>query len=140
MAYFYGKVNDKVLSYLKVNKDCLYQYRDGGYLIAMSTMNKLAEKLNISIGSGFEDMYRRTLAQVGGVLMTQQESKDEQDGLVSHPMPIAIDVRFRTAAQTATVSATTNESSSDEDLLNENLGEVDDNAEEESKETEVENE
>jgi hypothetical protein len=112
MVYYYGKVNEKVVDYLNLDRKSLYQYRDGGYLILMSAISRLAVKLNIQIGNGFVDMYRRTLLQVGGVLLTQQESKDEQDEKAEHPMPQAIDERFRI------------ESNTDEDLLGEALGET----------------
>jgi hypothetical protein len=95
MIYYYGKVNSKVLDFMNVEKESLYQYADGGYLILQTTMRNLATRLKIQMNGNWLDLYQRTMAQVGGLVLTQQESKDEQDGKVSHPMPQAIDQRFR---------------------------------------------
>lgn len=133
--YYYGKVNTKVVEYLDLDTRELVRYPDGGYLIASSKVMDLATKLNIRINSNLSsgdriyDLLTRTMAQVGGVLLTQQESKNEQDGQVVHTMPNAIDARFKTVVAASTESSNQEE---DEELLNAALGETEEVTEEET--------
>jgi hypothetical protein len=133
--YYYGKVNTKVVEYLDLDTRELVRYPDGGYLIASSKVMDLATKLNIRINSNLSsrdriyDLFTRTMAQVGGVLLTQQESKNEQDGQITHTMPNAIDARFKMVVATSTESSS---DEGDEELLNAALGETEEVTEEET--------
>lgn len=79
----YIKVNPKVAKYLHLENDRL-QLKDGNYILWQGDMTAF----------GPLPMLNDTLAQIGGIALMPHEAKQEQDGTVTRPLPVATDERF----------------------------------------------
>lgn len=79
----YIKANPKVAKYLHLENDRL-QLKDGNYILWQGDMTAF----------GPLPLLNDTLAQIGGIALMPHEAKEEQDGKVNRPLPVATDERF----------------------------------------------
>lgn len=80
---FYIKVNPKVASHLGLQSDRL-QVADGNYILWQADMLAFGSLTRLS----------ETLAEIGGYALMPHEARQEQDGTVLRPLPVATDPRF----------------------------------------------
>lgn len=79
----YIKANPKVASFLRVENE-RNTVKDGNYLLWQADMLKFGPLTQLN----------ETLAQIGGIALMAHEAREEQDGTVTRPLPIATDPRF----------------------------------------------
>ena len=79
----YIKANPKVAAYLHLENDRL-KLKDGNYILWQGDMTAF----------GPLPMLSATLTQIGGIALMPHEAKQEQDGTVVRPLPVATDERF----------------------------------------------
>lgn len=86
----YVKVNRKVVEFLGLQNDRT-QFRDGNFLLWMQDLMVFGNLIN----------FGSILSQIGGIALTGEEAREEQDGVTSRPLPTATDERFiiETASQ-----------------------------------------
>ena len=101
----YIKANPKVAAYLHLENDRL-RLKDGNYILWQGDMTAFAPL----------PMLNDTLTKIGGIALMPHEAKQEQDGTVVRPLPVATDERFimKTATkQTDDDNATNDEQQND---------------------------
>lgn len=79
----YIKANPKVAAYLHLENDRL-KLKDGNYILWQGDMTAFAPL----------PMLNDTLTKIGGIALLPHEAKQEQDGTVVRPLPVATDERF----------------------------------------------
>lgn len=79
----YIKANPKVAAYLHLENDRL-KLKDGNYILWQGDMTAFAPL----------PMLSDTLTKIGGIALMPHEAKQEQDGTVVRPLPVATDERF----------------------------------------------
>lgn len=79
----YIKANPKVAQFIHVEND-RNQVKDGNYLLWQGDMTAF----------GPLTMLNDTLKQIGGIALMPHEAREEQDGTVLRPLPVAEDPRF----------------------------------------------
>ena len=79
----YIKANPKVAAYLHLENDRL-KLKDGNYILWQGDMTAFAPL----------PMLNETLTKIGAIALMPHEAKQEQDGTVVRPLPIATDERF----------------------------------------------
>lgn len=79
----YIKANPKVAAYLHLENDRL-KLKDGNYILWQGDMTAFAPL----------PMLNDTLTKIGGISLMPHEAKQEQDGTVVRPLPVATDERF----------------------------------------------
>lgn len=79
----YIKANPKVAAYLHLENDRL-KLKDGNYILWQGDMTVF----------GPLPMLSDTLTKIGGIALMPHEAKQEQDGTVVRPLPVATDERF----------------------------------------------
>ena len=79
----YIKANQKVAAYLHLENDRL-KLKDGNYILWQGDMTSF----------GPLPMLNDTLTKIGGIALMPHEAKQEQDGTVVRPLPVATDERF----------------------------------------------
>ena len=79
----YIKANQKVAAYLHLENDRL-KLKDGNYILWQGDMTAF----------GPLPMLNDTLTKIGGIALMPHEAKQEQDGTVVRPLPVATDERF----------------------------------------------
>ena len=79
----YIKANPKVAAYLHLENDRL-KLKDGNYILWQGDMTAFAPL----------PMLNDTLTKIGGIALMPHEAKQEQDGTVVRPLPVAADERF----------------------------------------------
>ena len=79
----YIKANPKVAAYLHLENDRL-RLKDGNYILWQGDMTSFAPL----------PMLNDTLTKIGGIALMPHEAKQEQDGTVVRPLPVATDERF----------------------------------------------
>lgn len=79
----YIKANPKVAAYLHLENDRL-KLKDGNYILWQGDMTSFAPL----------PMLNDTLTKIGGISLMPHEAKQEQDGTVVRPLPVATDERF----------------------------------------------
>ena len=79
----YIKANPKVAAYLHLENDRL-RLKDGNYILWQGDMTAFAPL----------PMLNDTLTKIGGIALLPHEAKQEQDGTVVRPLPVATDERF----------------------------------------------
>lgn len=79
----YVKANPKVVQYLHLQNDRT-QFKDGNYLLWIQDLLPFGNLID----------FQQILAQIGAVAMDGEGARDEQNGLVCHPLPKATDERF----------------------------------------------
>ena len=79
----YIKANLKVAAYLHLENDRL-KLKDGNYILWQGDMTAFAPL----------PMLSDTLTKIGGIALMPHEAKQEQDGTVVRPLPVATDERF----------------------------------------------
>ena len=79
----YIKANPKVAAYLHLENDRL-KLKDGNYILWQGDMTSFAPL----------PMLSDTLTKIGGIALMPHEAKQEQDGTVVRPLPVATDERF----------------------------------------------
>jgi len=98
----YIKANPKVAAFLGLMRD-RNTVTDGNYLLWQADM----------LAFGPLTQLPETLAQIGGLALLPHEAREEQDGTVSRPLPVATDPRFvieAAAEESAETAATGDES------------------------------
>lgn len=111
MAY-YIKANPKVAEYLNLENVRL-RLEDGNYILWQADMTAFRSLT----------LLNETLVQIGAIALMPQEAKQEQDGTVTRPLPVATDVRFVMEEPDQEAEDTENvvgegESSEEEDIEN----------------------
>lgn len=102
----YIKANPKVAQFLHVEND-RNQVKDGNYLLWQGDMTVF----------GPLTMLSDTLKQIGGLALMPHEAREEQDGTVLRPLPVAEDPRFvidEPEPETEQVNEATDEQPQDE--------------------------
>ena len=79
----YIKANPKVAAYLHLENDRL-KLKDGNYILWQGDMTAFAPL----------PMLNDTLTKIGAIALMPHEAKQEQDGTVVRPLPVAADERF----------------------------------------------
>lgn len=79
----YIKANHKVAAYLHLENDRL-KLKDGNYILWQGDMTSFAPL----------PMLNDTLTKIGGIALMPHEARQEQDGTVVRPLPVATDERF----------------------------------------------
>ena len=79
----YIKANPKVAAFLALTRD-RNTVKDGNYLLWQSDMLAFGPLTQLS----------ETLTQIGGLALLAHEAREEQDGTVTRPLPVATDPRF----------------------------------------------
>lgn len=79
----YIKANPKVAVFLRVENE-RNTVKDGNYLLWQADMLKFGPLTQLN----------ETLAQIGGIALMAHEAREEQDGIVTRPLPRATDPRF----------------------------------------------
>ena len=79
----YIKANPKVAAYLHLENDRL-KLKDGNYILWQGDMTAFSPL----------PMLSDTLTKIGGIALMPHEAKQEQDGTVVRPLPVATDERF----------------------------------------------
>lgn len=79
----YIKANPKVAKFLNLERD-RNTVADGNYLLWQADMLAFGPLTQLS----------ETLQQIGGIALLAHEAREEQDGTVTRPLPVATDPRF----------------------------------------------
>ena len=79
----YIKANPLVAEFLQVTND-RNTVKDGNYLLWQADMLKFGPLTQLA----------DTLQQIGGISLSAHEAREEQDGTVTRPLPVATDPRF----------------------------------------------
>lgn len=79
----YIKANPKVAKFLNLERD-RNTVSDGNYLLWQADMLAFGPLTQLS----------ETLQQIGGIALLAHEAREEQDGTVTRPLPVATDPRF----------------------------------------------
>ena len=79
----YIKANPKVASFLRVENE-RNTVKDGNYLLWQADMLKFGPLTQLN----------ETLVKIGGIALMAHEAREEQDGTVTRPLPVATDPRF----------------------------------------------
>mgnify|MGYP006978586772 CR=1 FL=1 len=79
----YIKANPKVASHLGLHSDRL-QVADGNYILWQADMLAFGPLTRLS----------ETLTAIGAIALMPHEARQEQDGTVLRPLPVATDPRF----------------------------------------------
>ena len=79
----YIKANPKVAAFLALTRD-RNTVKDGNYLLWQSDM----------LAFGPLTQLPETLTRIGGLALLAHEAREEQDGTVTRPLPVATDPRF----------------------------------------------
>lgn len=90
----YIKANSLVAKYLQLEND-RNTLGDGNYLFWQSDM----------LAFGSLTQLNDTLARIGGIALMPHEAREEQDGTVCRPLPMATDARFQKVVNAATDNA-----------------------------------
>lgn len=98
---YHCKANKKVWAYQNFRVNDRYQCKDGNYILWQNDMVNIGSKLGMTIGSDFRQFLVDVCEQIGAVLLTLPEAKEEQDGTVTRTLPTALDVRFQLDGETA---------------------------------------
>ena len=99
----YIKANQKVAAYLHLENDRL-KLKDGNYILWQGDMTAFAPL----------PMLNDTLTKIGAIALMPHEAKQEQDGTVVRPLPIAIDERFVMETKKEQTKADTETAANDE--------------------------
>lgn len=103
----YIKANALVAQFLNLQNDRL-RLEDGNYILWQADM--------LSFGS--LTRLDRTLADIGGIALRPHEARQEQDGTVLRPLPVATDPRFIEYAPEDDEDEPAEESTEEETTLN----------------------
>lgn len=79
----YIKANRLVAEFLHLENDRI-QVKDGSYLLWQQDMLEFGPLPQLN----------ETLVMIGGLALLPHEAREEQDGVISRPLPIATDPRF----------------------------------------------
>lgn len=99
----YIKANPLVARYLQLEND-RNTLSDGNYLFWQNDMLEFGPLTQLN----------NTLAQIGGIALMPHEAREEQDGTVCRPLPMAIDARFQQPNKTNVSDAIVNEPTEEE--------------------------
>lgn len=99
----YIKANPLVARYLQLEND-RNTLNDGNYLFWQNDMLEFGPLTQLN----------NTLAQIGGIALMPHEAREEQDGTVCRPLPMAIDARFQQSNKTNVNDAIVNEPTEEE--------------------------
>lgn len=99
----YIKANPLVARYLQLEND-RNTLSDGNYLFWQNDMLEFGPLTQLN----------NTLAQIGGIALMPHEAREEQDGTVCRPLPMAIDARFQQPNKTNVNDGIVNEPTEEE--------------------------
>lgn len=99
----YIKANPLVARYLQLEND-RNTLSDGNYLFWQNDMLEFGPLTQLN----------NTLAQIGGIALMPHEAREEQDGTVCRPLPMAIDARFQRPNKTNVNDGIVNEPTEEE--------------------------
>lgn len=99
----YIKANPKVAAYLHLENDRL-KLKDGNYILWQGDMTAFAPL----------PMLNDTLTKIGAIALMPHEAKQEQDGTVVRPLPIATGERFVMETEKEQTKADTETATNDE--------------------------
>lgn len=99
----YIKANPLVARYLQLEND-RNTLSDGNYLFWQNDMLEFGPLTQLN----------NTLAQIGGIALMPHEAREEQDGTVCRPLPMAIDARFQQPNKTNVNEVIVNEPTEEE--------------------------
>lgn len=99
----YIKANPLVARYLQLEND-RNTLSDGNYLFWQNDMLEFGPLIQLN----------NTLAQIGGIALMPHEAREEQDGTVCRPLPMAIDARFQRPNKTNVNDVIVNEPTEEE--------------------------
>lgn len=99
----YIKANPLVARYLQLEND-RNTLSDGNYLFWQNDMLEFGPLTQLN----------NTLAQIGGIALMPHEAREEQDGTVCRPLPMAIDARFQQPNKTNVNGVIVNEPTEEE--------------------------
>lgn len=99
----YIKANPLVARYLQLEND-RNTLSDGNYLFWQNDMLEFGPLTQLN----------NTLAQIGGIALMPHEAREEQDGTVCRPLPMAIDARFQQSNKTNVNDVIVNEPTEEE--------------------------
>lgn len=99
----YIKANPLVARYLQLEND-RNTLSDGNYLFWQNDMLEFGPLTQLN----------NTLAQIGGIALMPHEAREEQDGTVCRPLPMAIDARFQRPNKTNVNDVIVNEPTEEE--------------------------
>ena len=99
----YIKANPLVARYLQLEND-RNTLSDGNYLFWQNDMLEFGPLTQLN----------NTLAQIGGIALMPHEAREEQDGTVCRPLPMAIDARFQQPNKTNVNDVIVNEPTEEE--------------------------
>ena len=105
----YIKVNAKVAKFLHLDT-IRNAVKDGNYLLWMMDIQDLGSPADLS----------QTIAQIGGLLLTGAEAREEQDGVVNRNLPVPTDKRFILDSEDS--NSDTSEQDGDDNSENGNSG------------------
>lgn len=91
----YIKANPKVAQYLRLEND-RNRVKDGNYLLWQADMTAFGRLTQLS----------GILQTIGGISLQAHEAREEQDGTVVRPLPVATDARFIVETGTGTDNET----------------------------------
>lgn len=94
----YIKANPLVAKFLHL-EDVRSTVKDGNYLLWQADMQAFGPLSTLS----------STLEQIGGIVLSPHEAREEQDGVVTRPLPVATDPRFVPVAAPAAEETPANE-------------------------------
>ncbi len=95
ITIYHAKVNKKVWEYQNFRVNERFQCKDGNYIIWQADLVNIGSKLGMTIGGSIYTFLEEVCKQIGAVLLTLKEAKEEQDGEVTRTLPVAEDVRFQ---------------------------------------------
>jgi hypothetical protein len=93
---YYCKANKKVWEFKGFRANDRYQLKDGNFILWQADILSIGSKLGMSIGKdGLTKFLSRVCEQIGAVLLTIDQTKEEQDGTTTTAMPTPLDDRFK---------------------------------------------
>jgi hypothetical protein len=109
---FHAKVNKKVWEFQNFAPNDRFQCKDGTYILWQADLVNIGSKLGMTIGTDYTKFLSDVCEQVGGVLLTLAEAKEEQDN-PKRTLPKALDERFVVETPTSSVSEPDEDSPAD---------------------------
>lgn len=102
----YIKVNAEVAKFLHLDT-IRNAVKDGGYLLWMMDIQSFGKMTDLP----------QILTQIGGILLTGEEAREEQDGVVNRNLPTPTDKRFIPDYKESSSDTNQDDGSEDEDAV-----------------------
>jgi hypothetical protein len=105
ITVYHAKVNKKVWEFMNFLVNDRFQCKDGNFILWQADLVNIGSKLGLTIDSDIRTFLEEVCEQIGAVLLTLKEAKEEQDGKVTRTLPVAEDVRFQLEGSTGSTAA-----------------------------------